>query len=83
MLQRAAVCSEFERPLSVERTRAGRAVAKRRGAKVGRKPVLTRSQIIHARSLVQSGESPTRVALTLKVGRTTLYRALKQLEGAA
>ena len=62
VLQIAAVFSEFERSLIVERTRAGQAAAKRRGTRIGRKPVLTPSQITHARNLVGSGESISMVA---------------------
>ena len=77
VLHMAAVFSEFERSLITERTQAGIAAAKRRGVKLGRKPTLTPAQVAHARSLVEAGESPRRVAMTLRVCRTTLWRALK------
>jgi DNA invertase Pin-like site-specific DNA recombinase len=51
--------------------------AKWRGVKLGRKPVLTLAQVAHARHLIDGGESPRTVAGTLRVGRTTLWRALK------
>jgi len=38
--------------------------------------VLTPAQISHARQLVEQGESPSAVARSMKVGRSTLYRAL-------
>jgi Site-specific recombinases, DNA invertase Pin homologs len=69
--------AEFERSLISERTRAGMSAAKRRGQHLGRRPALTRTQIDHARSLIAAGESPTAVARSLKVGRSTLYRALQ------
>jgi DNA invertase Pin-like site-specific DNA recombinase len=69
--------AEFERALIVERTRAGLRAAKRRGVKLGRKPSLTPGQVTHARRLIDGGESPRTVATTLRVGRTTLWRALK------
>lgn len=68
--------AEFERALIVERTRAGMKAAKARGIEVGRKPALTSAQISHARQLVDQGESPASVARSMKVGRSTLYRAL-------
>ena len=68
--------AEFERALIIERTRAGMKAAKARGVKVGRKRALTPAQISHARQLVDSGESPSVVARSMKVGRSTLYRAL-------
>ena len=68
--------AEFERALIIERTRAGMKAAKARGVEVGRKRALTPAQISHARQLVEQGESPSAVARSLKVGRSTLYRAL-------
>jgi len=72
--------SEFERALIVERTCAGMKAAKARGVDVGRKPALTAAQVSHARLLIDGGESPSAIARSLKVGRSTLYRAL---QGAA
>jgi len=69
--------AEFERSLIVERTRAGMAAARARGVHVGRLPRLSPAQIRHAKLLVEGGESPTRVARSLNVGRSTLYRALR------
>lgn len=68
--------AEFERALIIERTRAGMKAAKARGVEVGRKRVLTPSQISYARQLVSQGESASAVARSMKVGRSTLYRAL-------
>jgi DNA invertase Pin-like site-specific DNA recombinase len=69
--------AEFERALIVERTRAGLVAAKTRGVRLGRRPVISRAQLDHARTLIEGGESATAVARSLKVGRATLYRALK------
>lgn len=68
--------AEFERSLIAERTRAGLVAAKRRGAKLGRRPKLSEDQIMHARQLIDSGESPSRVAKTIGVSPATLYRAI-------
>src|SRR3954469_7345545 len=68
--------AEFERDLIRERTRAGMNAARARGEHLGRKPALSPAQIDHARLLVDRGESPSAVARSLKVGRSTLYRAL-------
>jgi DNA invertase Pin-like site-specific DNA recombinase len=77
VLHMMGALAEFERSLIVERTRAGLEAAKRRGRKLGRKPTLTSAQIQQARSRIESGESPHAVAITFRVGRTTLWRALK------
>lgn len=68
--------AEFERALIAERTRAGLVAAKRPGARLGRRSALSLSQVKLARVLLDKGESATAVARTLKVGRSTLYRAL-------
>lgn len=67
--------AEFERSIIKERTRAGLAAAKRRGAKLGRRRRLTPDRIAHARKLIEGGESPASVARSLEVSRSTLYRA--------
>jgi DNA invertase Pin-like site-specific DNA recombinase len=69
--------AQFERSLIVERTKAGMTAARARGRHLGRAPSLNAAQIAHARKLINSGESPTAVASSLKVGRSTLYRALR------
>jgi DNA invertase Pin-like site-specific DNA recombinase len=74
--------AEFERSLISERTRAGIGAAKARGVLVGRRKALNSAQLAHARMLLDGGESPSVVARTLKVGRSTLYRALQASESA-
>jgi DNA invertase Pin-like site-specific DNA recombinase len=69
--------AQFERSLIVERTKAGMTAARARGRHLGRAPSLNPAQVSHARKLIDSGESPTAVASSLKVGRSTLYRALR------
>lgn len=71
--------AQFERSLTIERTRAGLASAKQRGVKLGRRPSLTARQIAHARQLIEAGESPPAVAKSLGVSRSTLWRALAVL----
>lgn len=69
--------AEFERSLIAERTGAGIAAARKRGVKLGRRKRLTEPQVRHARALIDGGESPSAVARSLNVGRSTLYRALQ------
>jgi DNA invertase Pin-like site-specific DNA recombinase len=71
-----AALAEFERGLSIERTRAGMKAARARGVRPGPKPKLSRQQIDHARKLIDSGQRREDVAGLFKVGRVTLYRAL-------
>ncbi|HBR5516542.1 TPA: recombinase family protein [Klebsiella pneumoniae] len=73
--------AEFERSLIVERTRNGRAAAKKRGVRFGRRPTLSPAQIDHARRLIDvDGHSATEAAGLLGVHRATLYRALNNPE---
>jgi len=74
-----AALAEFERTLIVERTQAGLAAAKARGAQLGRRRLLTERQISHARALLKSGETGHAVAQSLGVSRATLYRALERI----
>jgi DNA invertase Pin-like site-specific DNA recombinase len=55
-----ASLAEMERELTVERTRAGLAVARLSGRKGGRKPKMTKSKIESAKKLLASGIAPGR-----------------------
>lgn len=68
--------AQFERDLISERTKAGLEAARADGKRLGRPRALTPRQITHARQLIEQGESPTRVAKSLKVGASTLRAAL-------
>jgi DNA invertase Pin-like site-specific DNA recombinase len=77
MLHMVALLAELERGLITERTRAGVKAAKRRGVKFERKPKLSSEQIKHDRDQIAGGKTAQAVAALLRVGRTTLWRALK------
>ena len=68
--------AQFERDLGRERTIAGLAAARARGAQPGRPKRLTADRLEIAQQLIDSGKPVTEVARTLEVGRTTLYRYL-------
>ena len=78
MWQMVGILAELERSLLLERTKAGRAAAQARGVKMGRKPLLSTSQVAHARKLREQGESPAHVAQLLNVSRRTVERALQK-----
>jgi len=69
--------AQFERDVLRERTVAGMRAAKSRGEHIGRPPALTSSQIREARKMLERGGSPSHVARVLRVGRSTLYRAIR------
>ncbi len=69
-----ASLAETERELTIERTRAGLAVARQLGRKGGRKRQMTESKIESAKKLLASGVPPRDVAGNLGVSVPTLYR---------
>ncbi len=69
-----ASLAEMERELTVERTRAGLAVARQLGRKSGRKPKMTTSKVESAKKLLASGIPAKDVAKNLGVSVPTLYR---------
>lgn len=66
--------SEFERQILIERTEAGLAAAKRRGARVGRPRVLVDRD--RTRKLHEGGWSIRKIALSMKVRIGRVQRAL-------
>lgn len=69
-----ASLAQMERELTVERTRAGLAVARQLGRTGGRKRQMTDSKIKSAKKLLANGISPRDVAKNLGVSIPTLYR---------
>ena len=69
--------AQFERDLIRERTLAGLKAAKARGRKGGRKPVVTPEKRARAQAYIASGLTVRETAARLKVGKTSLYGALK------
>jgi len=68
--------AQFERDVLRERTVAGMRAAKSRGEHIGRPLVLSPTQIREAKKMLERGESANHVARVLRVGRSTLYRAI-------
>lgn len=70
--------AQFERDVLRERTVAGMRAAKNRGEHIGRPSALTPTQVREAKKMRDRGESPNHIARVLRVGRSTLYRAIGQ-----
>ncbi|NQX99165.1 MAG: recombinase family protein [Flavobacteriales bacterium] len=68
--------AHFERRLISERTKEGIRNAILKGKKLGR-PALDPELIQSALKLIKAGVSPTNTAKQLGIGRSTLYRELK------
>ncbi len=68
--------AQFERDVLRERTVAGMRAAKKRGEHIGRPAALSPAQVREAKKMLERGESPNHVARVLRVGRSTLYRAI-------
>jgi DNA invertase Pin-like site-specific DNA recombinase len=72
-----AAVAELEADLIRERTLAGLAAARRRGARLGRPPALDAAALSRARRLLRSGKSVREVAKLLEVSRTAVARAAR------
>jgi DNA invertase Pin-like site-specific DNA recombinase len=79
MLHVLAAFAQFERDVIVERTIAGMAEARRRGAQIGRRRRYV--DVEKARHLLKLGQTVRDVALELGIGYGTLQRALGKKEG--
>lgn len=75
MMQMVGVFAESERRMIEERT-------KRRGVRLGRKPKLTAHQRREALQRLQNGDTPTDIARTMGVHRTTISRLQESKEAA-
>lgn len=72
-----AALAQLERSMIQERTRAGLAAARERGAQPGRKPSLSHAQVEACQTFHASGKySVSELAQEFKVSRATVYRAL-------
>lgn len=70
--------AHFERRLIAERTKEGIKAALAKGKVLGR-PTLNKEKLTSALKLIESGLSPSNAAKQLSIGRSTLYRELKNI----
>ncbi len=70
--------AEFERSLIRERQLEGIALAKKRGAYKGRKPVLSNEQVDEIKRRVSDGDKKINIARDFGISRETLYKYLKK-----
>lgn len=71
------MAAEMERDLIRERTLDGLRAAEAQGRRGGRPPAVDEDVLAVARARQSRGESVTAIARHLKIGRSTLYRALQ------
>jgi DNA invertase Pin-like site-specific DNA recombinase len=76
----AAMAAEMERDLIRERTLDGLRAAEAQGRRGGRPAAVNDDALAIARARQSRGESVTAIARHLKIGRSTLYRALQPNE---
>lgn len=69
--------AQAERQRILERTNEGRIEAKAKGVKFGRKRTIDRKKV---RELHENGIGATAIARQMKIGRSTVYKLLKQEE---
>jgi DNA invertase Pin-like site-specific DNA recombinase len=75
-----ASLAEYERELIHERAAVARQAARARGKQTGRPRALTPDQVRIAQRMREAGESVLTICSTLRVARSTLYRALGDAE---
>lgn len=76
-----AAVAQYERQMISKRTKEGLAAAKRRGKILGRKPKLSKKQVLKAKSSLKSGKfTRDQLAAKLNVHPRTLHRALQKLD---
>jgi DNA invertase Pin-like site-specific DNA recombinase len=75
-----AALAEYERELINERAAVARQAARARGKQTGRPRALTPDQVRVARRMREAGESVSTICTTLRVARSTLYRAFNDAE---
>lgn len=73
---------QFERDLIRERTHAGLAAANARGRKGGRKPAVSADKLERAQKMIAKGLTVREAAIRLKIGKTSLYEALRRRTSA-
>jgi DNA invertase Pin-like site-specific DNA recombinase len=71
------MAAEMERDLIRERTLDGLRAAEAQGRRGGRPPAVDEDVLAVTRARQSRGESVTAIARHLKIGRSTLYRALQ------
>ena len=69
--------AQAERQRILERTNEGRLEAKAKGVQFGRKPFIDRTKL---NALHQQGIGATEIARQMDIGRSTVYKLLKELE---
>lgn len=71
--------AEFERALIVERTQAGKAIAKQNpDFREGHPKIYKRKQLNHALDLIESGKSYKEVSQICGMSESTLYRGMRE-----
>lgn len=78
VMQIAGAFAEFERKIISNRIREGLAAAKAKGTKIGREHKLSDEDFATLLKRRESGESVTSLAKSYGVGRSALYRRIKQ-----
>lgn len=81
MFHLAGILAEFERNLTVFRTKEGMAAAKKTGAVFGPPPKLDPKQVALAVEMLESGAGPVEVAKHFGVSRVTIYKEVQRMTG--
>jgi DNA invertase Pin-like site-specific DNA recombinase len=70
--------AQAERQRILERTNEGRIEAKAKGVRFGRKRSIDRSQL---KELIEKGTGASKIAKEMKIGRSTIYKLMQEING--
>lgn len=76
-MQIMGAVAEFERSMINERANEGRAIAKAKGVKFGRKSKLSKYDIVEIKQQREAGKPVAKIAIDFDVSRPAVYRALE------
>jgi DNA invertase Pin-like site-specific DNA recombinase len=74
LLQMMGAVAEFERSMIVNRANEGRAVAKAKGAHLGRRSALSQEQVEEIQTKIRNGANCSKLAAEYDVSRQTIYK---------
>jgi DNA invertase Pin-like site-specific DNA recombinase len=82
MLSVMRAFAEFERALIKERQREGIVLAKKQGSFMGRKKLLSQTEVTQQRQRITAGMSKAQAAREFGISRGTLYNYLKEAKAS-
>lgn len=71
--------AEYERKLSLQKSKQGIAIAKQKGVKFGRKQKLDKAQLELFKELIKTGKTRREICSAFKISKASFYRYLSKI----